>query len=287
MHIPNITHSFALRIATWTADTVKSKTHLISSVIKKLVNIRTCSAKPGRSSLKNKGYFTEESDSLNISDNTLLSSEETTSRSTALVMMIKSFLGFNRKSYDLTQDLPARFEKYRPMPISTQPVLNSNATELDKHTYVSAMTTFITESLTHSDVYNEDISRWKSQEQETYIPALIHRIMAKEIASSPQDSEKAALLRSGEADIMQQTLVSSGLWDMFAHRTNLMECKLSSVHQYIRNFTGKLAYKEPELDFRIADRVYETLFNCPNLIEDITRHAQDVIAQKLSGESQC
>ncbi|WP_413734571.1 hypothetical protein ACL2XP_18810 [Sodalis sp. RH21] len=289
MHSSGINYFLFTKITNWTSGQVISRAAILTSLVKKLINIRSCSIK----AFRNTGVRPDEDNAIETGEQggagDALANQDCGAPAHGGVIMnfIRAFTGFNCKSYDLGASQTAAEKPdtggargaYTPLELLTD-------RPITREKFITQAVKLIIAELNSGPMKQlKDKIAWQSQEFEVYIPAQINRLI--DHAGAALDNNGKALLfpASPRREIIIQTLDDMGVLARYAHVKNLAGGAQTSISHMTRNFLATQGIHDAQLISHISHQVYETLFAAPGQVAQAIRTAERVIEQRLSNES--
>ncbi|HEY0209794.1 hypothetical protein [Acerihabitans sp.] len=287
MHITGNNPSVYTKITSWTSSQLKIRTNILTTLIKKLANIRNNSA---RASAKTMECEENHGAEVETSDGAAMPSFRDSGGplpDRGFMSFMRALAGFNGKRYDLVfaqknnTDMTegSTLKKY-----SSLEVLHDQPVELE--VYISQIAKAVVKDMA-SGLLNrkQDKLAWQMQEFEVYLPARINRTIDQVMTARGMENKPIDHTATFKRDIIQQAMAETGIWHKYAHIARVENASATSTVALVRQHMDNRQMNCLELIQPIADRVYETLFNCPGYVEQVTQAARQAIAQKLENES--
>ncbi|WP_410015962.1 hypothetical protein [Sodalis sp. C49] len=288
MHITGMNSSFFTKITSWNEGQVTLRTHVLTSVIKKLVNIRSYSA---RAAAKSSMDSEESYNALAEDDDSVAASESRngggSSPGRGVKSFIPAFVGCNSKRYDLSAAQKNRDAAYDQLQLKRHlPLELLHDRPVDRETFISQTAEGIVKEMKSGLLKEQkDKLEWKSNEFALYLPAQINKTIDQVMDARLKENKPLNLTPTFNRDIIQQAMTKTGIWRQYAHITRIENGSATSTVAVVRLYMNNHQMDCPDLIRPVADRVYERLFNCPGLVARVTLAAEHAIAQKLDNES--
>lgn len=287
MHVTGISHPIFTKVTSWAAGQVKHRTQVLTNLVKKLVNIRSSSARLTKKnvSASEEALLTTADTDDNMAD-PVAGGKAGSATGCGLFALIKSLIGFNANSHNLqTDQYSTDNNAYRRLPELYTPYRKLGESPIDSKTLFDESVNLILRDLKRVPDKEFHDPEWRSQEEKTHIPAVINRTIDLAYRSIEGNIEKISLLKQKKQDIMKQTLEDTGLWSKFSARDDLLNCAQISLVNNVALFFNKQQTNDAQLNQKIAHRVYETIFDCPGIIEQVIQRAEINIDKALAGRS--
>lgn len=288
MHITGNNPSVYTKITSWTSSQLKIRTNILTALIKKLATIRNNSARfSSKSRESEESHYAE----VEYEESAATSASRDSGRTTAnrgFMSFMYALAGWNDKSYDLvfnqknSKDTPEglTLKKYASLE-----VLHDQPAE--REIFISRTAKAVVKEMTSGFLHNDkDKYAWQLQEFEVYVPARINRTIDQAMVARGEENKPVDHTTTFKRDIIQQAMTETGIWHNYAHIARVESASATSIAALVRQHIDNHQMNCLELIHPIADRVYETLFNCPGSVAQVIQSAQQAITQMMEHESQ-
>ncbi|NDL62850.1 hypothetical protein [Acerihabitans arboris] len=259
----------------------------MTALVKKLANARNSSARTaGKSGMEGEDGYSE----METGDSMAAPAAGDSGGSPSdrgLLSFMRALAGWNGKHYDLIsaqKNSDDAAERPQLTTFTSLEVLNDRP--IDREAFITQTAQAVVKEMKSGLLNNpEDRLGWQLQEFALYLPARINKTIDSAVATRLQENKPVSFGSTFKRDILQQAMTDVGIWHKYSHIAKVEDGSATSTGAVVRQFMNNHQMDCLDLIHPIADRVYETLFNCPGHVEQVTRAAENAIAQKLEGES--